>query len=288
MCRNSVGRCRPPASRIIADDGVDAGAPVTTTASTWDPEQYARFRAERSQPFYDLAAKVRAQPGMRVVDLGCGDGLLTQWLHTKLEAAETLGVDSSETMLASAAQRASSGLRFEQVDIATWVPEQRFDLVFANASLQWVPDHERLMPRLFKLLAPGGQFAMQIPSQDEHASHRTIQLLAEEEPYTSALGGYTRGFDRVLSPVRYAEMLYELGCVEQSVDLHIYPHVMPGPEAVVEWVRGTYLTAYESRLSPELFAQFVAEYERRLFAILGNPRPYLYTYPRVLAWGVVR
>jgi len=126
---------------------------------------------------------------------------------------------------------------------------------------------------------------MQIPSQDEHASHRTIQLLAEEEPYATALGGYTRGFDRVLTPVRYAEMLYEQGCAEQSVDLHIYTHVMPGPEAVVEWVRGTYLTAYESRLSPELFAQFVAEYERRLFAILGNPRPYMYTYPRVLAWG---
>src|SRR5262245_37919778 len=119
---------------------------MTSAASTWDPAQYARFRAERSQPFYDLAAKVKARPGMRVVDLGCGDGVLTNWLHDKLQASDTLGVDSSETMLAAAEKQAGNGLHFEQVDVGTWEPSERFDLVFANASLQWVPNHEALLP----------------------------------------------------------------------------------------------------------------------------------------------
>ena len=51
------------------------------TTGQWNPEQYARFRAQRSEPFYDLTALVQPHTGMRVLDLGCGDGALTAWLH---------------------------------------------------------------------------------------------------------------------------------------------------------------------------------------------------------------
>jgi trans-aconitate 2-methyltransferase len=257
---------------------------VTNATSTWNPEQYARFREERSKPFYDLAAMVQKHRGMRVLDLGCGDGSLTSWLHDHLEAVETLGVDNSDTMLAAAEQHARPGLRFERADITTFEAPAQFDLVFANASLQWVPDHEALIPRLCGLLAPGGQIAVQVPANDDHVSHTTAHEVAATEPFVSALGTYLRGFDRVLRPARYAELLWEQGCEEQQVRLNVYPHLMPGYEAVVEWVRGTYLTAYEARLGAELFAQFLAEYERRLAAALPQ-RPYLYTYPRVLMWG---
>ncbi len=75
--------------------------------SSWSPEQYERFREERSQPFYDLMALVHRRPLMRVVDLGCGTGDLTGALHHELKARKTLGVDSSDTMLAKAAEVAS-------------------------------------------------------------------------------------------------------------------------------------------------------------------------------------
>lgn len=267
-----------PAQRTKAEP------PLTTTGTQWDPDQYARFRAERSQPFYDLAGLVFPQEDMRVLDLGCGDGLLTSWLHDELGARETVGVDNSDTMHASAQQRAGNGLRFELADIATYEAAEPFDLVFANASLQWIPDHESLIPRLLKLVAPGGQFAMQVPAQD-HFSHMTAEHLAEEEPYITALEGRTRGFDRVLSPARYSEILWEQGCPQQNVNLHVYPHEMPGYEAVIEWIRGTYLTAYESRLPADLWAQYLAEYTRRLEAEFGSKRPYLYTYPRIMLWA---
>ena len=187
-------------------------------------------------------------------------------------------------MLAAAEKQARDGLHFEQADIATFEAAPQFDLVFANASLQWVPDHDALIPRLCGLLAPGGQIAVQVPANDDHISHTTAHEVAANEPFASTLGAYVRGFDRVLRPARYAELLWEQGCEEQLVRLNVYPHLMPGYEAVVEWVRGTYLTAYEARLGPELFPQFVAEYEQRLAAALPQ-RPYLYTYPRVLMWG---
>jgi len=257
---------------------------MTAATSTWDPEQYARFQAERSKPFYDLAALVEAKPGMRVVDLGCGDGALTAWLHRHLSAMETLGVDNSETMLASASKQGAAGLRFERLDIATFTAKRPFDLIFANASLHWIPDHENLLPRLCALLTPGGQIAVQIPAMDEHLSHRTADSLASEEPFASALGGFVRGYDPVLRPARYSELLWQSGCEQQTVQLNVYPHLLPGYEAVVEWVRGAYLTPYATRLGPALFKQFLQEYTRRL-AVAIPQRPYLYAYSRILMWG---
>ena len=258
---------------------------AANSASQWDPDQYARFRAERSQPFYDLAGLVERQPGLRVVDLGCGDGSLTKWLHEELHAAETLGVDSSSSMLAQAGERAGGGLSFEQADVSTWAPGRQFDLVFSNAALQWVGGHEALVPRIWELVAPGGQLAVQVPANDQHTSHQIAEAAAAAAPWATALGGVHRPFDRVRPAVRYAEMLYELGAVEQHVRLRIYPHELPGVDQVVEWVKGTYLTAFESRMSAELYATYLEEYAKRLHAALGDKRPYLYTYPRILMWG---
>jgi trans-aconitate 2-methyltransferase len=257
---------------------------VTTATSTWDPQQYAQFRAERSKPFYDLAALVKTQPGMRVVDLGCGDGRLTAWLHQYLTARETLGVDTSATMLAAAAQQAGEGLHFERADLVTFTAQRPFDLVFANASLHWAPHHEQLLPRLCALLTPGGQIAVQIPAMADHPSHTLADSLAEEEPFARALGSGARVVNPVLRPARYAELLWHSRCAQQTVRLNVYPHVLPGYEAVVEWVRGAYLTSYEARLGSVLFKQFLQEYTRRL-AVAIPQRPYLYAYARILLWG---
>jgi trans-aconitate 2-methyltransferase len=197
---------------------------------------------------------------------------------------ETLGVDNSETMLASASKQDAVGLRFERSDIETFTAKRPFDLVFANASLHWVPDHEKLLPRLCALLTPDGQIAVQIPAMDEHLSHTTADSLASEEPFASALGGFVRGFDPVLQPARYSELLWHSGCEQQTVRLNVYPHLLPGYESVVEWVRGTYLTPYEARLGPALFKPFLHEYTRRL-AVAIPQRPYLYAYARILMWG---
>ena len=131
----------------------------------WKPELYARFRAERSRPFYDLLAMVRPRPGMRVVDLGCGTGELTADAHKRLAARSTLGVDSSPAMLEKAAPLAGDGLSFALGDIATFEdPEGTgFDLVLSNAALHWVPDHPALLARLVRLLAPGGSSPCRSP-----------------------------------------------------------------------------------------------------------------------------
>jgi trans-aconitate 2-methyltransferase len=253
-------------------------------SADWNPDQYERFRNERSQPFFDLLELVQPAPGGRAVDLGCGTGELTRVLHERLGAAETLGIDSSPAMLERAAQFAGGGLRFELADIATFTAERPFDVVFSNAALQWLPDHESLIPRVAELVAPGGQLAFQVPANADHPSHTIAHAVAREEPFAAALGGYVRDWP-VLPPERYAELLDGLGFESVHVRLQVYVHRLASSDEVVEWVRGTLLTDYERRLGPELYARYLERYRERLLADIGERAPYVYTFKRVLAAG---
>jgi trans-aconitate 2-methyltransferase len=253
----------------------------------WDPVRYERFAAERNAPYFDLLALVRPIPGGRAVDLGCGTGALTVELHRRARAAETLGLDSSAAMLERAGALAGGGLRFAQGDIAEFGTGEtggRWDLIFSNAALQWVPDHPRLLERLSARLGAGGQLAVQVPGNHDHVSHLVAAELAAEEPFRGAMGGYQR-VSPVQAPERYAELLERLGFVEQHVRLQIYPHHLAGPEQVIEWSRGTLLTDYQRRMPPELFERFLAAYSRRLLPRLDQRRPYFYPFKRILLWA---
>ena len=248
----------------------------------WNPEQYGRFAAERRQPFLDLLALVHPIPDGRAVDLGCGTGELTRALHERLGLAETLGIDSSEAMLAKAQNVAGHGLRFERRDIAAFEPDRLFDLVFSGAALHWVPEHPRLLERLARAVAPRGQLAFQVPANFDHPSHTAAEEVAREEPFRSALGD-TAHPSNVLAPETYAALLDRLGFSEQNVRLQVYGHHLASREEVVEWVKGSLLTDYEKRLPPELFARFLDRYRERLFAILPDERPFFFPFKRILA-----
>src|ERR1043166_6929513 len=173
---------------------------------TWSPHQYERFHDERSGPFLDLLGFVRGRPGMRVIDLGCGTGELTRLLHERLQAAETLGLDSSEAMLGGSAAFAGGGLRFERGDVAKFLARGSYDVVFSNSVLHWLPGHEALLARLSAALAPGGQLAVQVPANFDHPSHLVAAEVASEAPFAVALGGHAHAIN-VLTPEDYARLL---------------------------------------------------------------------------------
>ena len=246
--------------------------------SAWSPEQYEKFKSERQQPFRDLLALIEHRPRMRVVDFGCGTGELTRALHDHLQAEETLGIDSSETMLLKSASFGSELLRFERGDVEAFVTDRPFDLVFSNAALHWIGDHPRLFGRLAGFLSPHGQFAVQMPSNFDHPSHRVAAELAPSF-------GLEARTPSVLPPERYAELLHTLGFARQHVRLQVYGHVLPSSADVVEWTKGTTLTDYQSRLEPAAFEAFLAQYRERLIAEIGDARPYFYAFKRVLLWA---
>ena len=251
----------------------------------WQPDQYARFKAEREQPFYDLLDLVEPTPGGRVVDLGCGTGALTRVLHERTRAAETVGVDRSEAMLEQSQQHAGDGVRFERGDIAEF-SESGLDVVFANASIQWVAGHGSLFPRLASTLKPGGQLAVQMPANEDHPSHAVAREVAQESPHAEALGGFVYRHS-IESTEWYAEQFARLGFAEQHVRLQVYLHRLPGPEDVIEWVKGSLLTGYRNRMAAADYEAFLADYRERLLSVLSDERPFLYPFKRVLLWGRV-
>ena len=253
----------------------------------WDPERYERFKAERTAPFHDLLALLRPCPGGAAVDLGCGTGELTSELHRHVRAETTTGIDRSANMLAKASAHAGEGLSFAQGDISTFGGPPRYDVVAANAALQWLPDHRAILRRWTAALNPGGQLAIQVPANWDHPSHLVSAEVAHEPPFLEAFGGEpppdpVRG---VLVPEAYAELLDELGYAEQHVRLQVYGHRLPSTAAVVDWVAGTSLTRFEARLSPDLYDRFLERYRQRLLDALGDRKPYFYAFKRVLFWG---
>ena len=255
------------------------------TQDPWKPEQYERFRAERSRPFFDLLALVHPAPAMRVVDLGCGTGELTRRLHRQMNATETIGVDNSAAMLQRSADHAGGGLRFENGDIESWMPDRSFDLVFSNGALHWVADHEALLSRLTRAVAENGQIAVQMPANHDHPSHLAAAEVAAESPFAEELKGFVHP-THVRPPEFYSALLDRLGYRDQHVRLQVYGHRLASRDDVVEWVKGTTLTAYQRKLSATLMSAFLERYRERLFRRLPDQKPFFFTFKRIFFWAL--
>jgi trans-aconitate 2-methyltransferase len=254
------------------------------TSDTWDPDQYNRFASEREQPFWDLVDLLAVTNQPALVDLGCGDGRLTAELHRRIGARSTLGVDSSTAMIEAAAPHAGSGVTFVLDDIGKWEQPAAYDVVFANAALQWVPDHPTVLRRWIGSLRPGGQLAVQVPTNADHPGHLVAAEVAAEfidNPPPDAVA------QNVLVPEAYAELLDDLGCKEQHVRLQVYGHHLGSTADVVEWVKGTSLTRFKPFLGPDGWDPFITRYRQRLMAVLGDRSPYFYPFKRILMWGRV-
>ncbi|WP_342652864.1 trans-aconitate 2-methyltransferase [Pseudomonas sp. F3-2] len=224
---------------------------------SWSARQYSMFEQQRTRPVRDLVAAIPTTEVNVAVDLGCGPGNSTQVLAERFASATIRGIDSSDDMLTEARQRLPE-LSFELADIATWRPNQRFDVILANASLQWVPDHAELYPRLVNLLNPGGTLAVQTPDNLEEPAHRVAREIASSGPWADKIGS-VRHPDR--HPARaYFEWL-QPHCAEVDVWRTTYHHPLAGGhEAVVEWFKGSALRPYLQQLDEDEQSAFLETY----------------------------
>ncbi len=259
------------------------------TTMPWNPDRYHQFQKERSAPFEDALALVTVRAGLRVVDLGCGTGELTRRLADALPDCDALGLDSSAEMLAKAAPHARPGLRFEQgsiEDFASGEGEADYDLIFSHAALQWVDDHQRLIPRLFQRVRSGGQFVAQMPHNFSHTAHRLIRDTAAEAPFAAHLGGWSPiPIRAVLEIDRYAELFFAAGAAAITVFEKVYPHLLADADAVADWTSGTALVPYAERLG-DAYPAFMERYRAKLREALPES-PLFYGFRRIL-WGVTR
>jgi len=229
----------------------------------WSAEQYTAFESERTRPVRDLLAALPHRPATAAVDLGCGPGNSTALLVQRFPEAEVTGIDSSPDMIAAARARLPQ-LRFRVADIATWDPARRFDVILANAVLQWLPGHDALFPRLVAKLGPGGSLAVQMPDNLDEPAHRLMREVAADGPWATKLAATAAARAGVGSAAWYYGLLRP-HCARVDVWRTTYHHPLAGgADAVVEWFKGSGLRPYLAPLDASEQAGFLAEYRDRI------------------------
>ncbi|MFC0407182.1 trans-aconitate 2-methyltransferase [Roseomonas elaeocarpi] len=230
---------------------------------SWSAAQYTRFEDERTRPVRDLLAQLPERPVAAAMDLGCGPGNSTELLRARFPGAAVSGLDSSEDMLTAARKRLPDAA-FVLGDIAAWHGPERYDVILANASLQWVPDHATLLPTLMQRLAPGGQLAVQMPDNLEEPAHRLMRQVAAEGPWTAKLAAAGAARAPRRGAGWYFEALRQLG-TRADVWITTYHHPLAGgAAAVVEWFKGSGLRPFLQPLDEAERAEFLRRYEAEL------------------------
>lgn len=234
---------------------------MATPATTWDPAQYLRFSNERLRPALDLLAQVPLATANRIVDLGCGTGNVTVILKQMFPTADVLGVDGSEAMLEKA-RAAAPDCRFATGDFSTWAPEQRSDLIYSNAALHWVTDHDILFPRLLSLLAPGGVLAIQMPAMHDAPLRALQNEVAASGPWAPHL--VATGFARGLLPTGTYYDIIRPHVADLNMWETTFLHILNGENAITEWAAGSSLRPFLDKLPQDLKQPFRDAYSAAL------------------------
>lgn len=230
---------------------------------SWSANQYLKFEAERNRPIRDLLAHIPHRRVVHAADLGCGPGNSTELLRDRFSDADIVGIDSSTEMIAAAKNRLP-GVRFEVQDIAVWDgADASFDVILANAVLQWVPDHTKLLPSLLAKLAPGGSLAVQIPDNSDEPAHQLMRDLSTDPVWAERLSGAEQASANRHNAEWYFRALR--GNVA-AVDVWrtTYYHPLAGTAALVEWFKGTGLRPFLRPLNQNEQAAFLRRYEAAL------------------------
>lgn len=225
----------------------------------WDPDRYLTYADERARPFVELLSRVGADAPATVVDLGCGPGNLTSLLADRWPGAAITGIDSSPAMV-ERARASEARVDWRVGDVRDWAAEPgSVDVVVSNATLQWVPGHLELLPRLAAKAV--GWLAFQVPGNFAEPSHALREELAAAEPYRE----HTRGLERPTShdPATYLEVLAAEGFDVDAWET-TYLHVLEGEDAVFDWISGTSLLPTRAALPADLFERFAEELRQRL------------------------
>jgi trans-aconitate 2-methyltransferase len=249
------------------------------TAQDWSPGVYLKFEDERTRPARDLLVGASVESAGRIVDVGCGPGNSTELLAARYPGADILGIDKSPAMLAAARERLPR-LRFESADASAWIPEPDIDLVYANATYQWIAGHLEQLPRVQAALRPGAVLAVQMPDNVAEPTHRLMQAVAEAGPWAERLAGARRV---PLAPARtYYDALKPLAA-QVEIWRTTYHYVLADAAAIVEFVSSTGLKPFLDPLSGTERAAFRADYTARIAAAypLLSDGKVLLAFPRL-------
>lgn len=233
---------------------------------TWDANIYSEFLDLRTRPAKDLLAAIPMQFNPKVVyDLGCGPGNSTILLKQRWPVAKVIGVDNSENMLLAAKQKYAE-IEFHYADIAAFSPAAKVDCVFANASLQWLGEHDKLFPKLLNFVNPQGFLAIQMPNNFHTPGHqRTLEILEANTKWQPLLKKLRYG--KLNKPFYDLKFYYDL-LIDKVNYLQLwettYFQELRDHQAIFNWVSGTALSAILPAMTEADCVEFAVQYVKAI------------------------
>nr|WP_302596748.1 methyltransferase domain-containing protein [uncultured Cellulosilyticum sp.] len=225
----------------------------------WDAKAYGKFEKERIQPSIDLVRRIMIENPKKIIDIGCGSGMSTKVLANKWPEAEIMGIDNSNTMLEQAKRL---GLNVEWIfkDCNESIKEfDKADIIFSNASLQWLKNQEQVIGDWFRNLNSGGVVAVQVPLFEQMKMRKCINEVSMQkkwQPYFKEVGSkncYN------YNPEAYYDIISKYSHQIEMWETDYY-HILDSQKAIVEFCKSTGLRPYCNALNDEkLEAEFVNE-----------------------------
>lgn len=236
----------------------------------WNSEKYLKFERERTQPSLDLISRLSGDEPKRIIDLGCGPGNCTHVLYERFKNAEILGVDASDDML-NKAEKTYPYLKFKKCLLPDGLEKEdgKFDLIFSNACIQWIPDQKRLFEAVFSRLNKGGIFAVQVPLRQNSPFYIMFSKFLNEGKWSFLTS--TDVFHN-LSSSGYYNLLCEFTS-EFTMWETMYFHTVDSFDSVIDWYSSSGLRPYFERMDEETKSEFLSDLKKRIseeYTIMAN------------------
>jgi trans-aconitate 2-methyltransferase len=160
-------------------------------AHDFDGEKYAKASGHQKEWGRLIISELSLRGNERVLDLGCGDGALTAELALRVPQGSVLGIDASRGMIDKAKEKESGVLQFRLLNIEDMDFKDELDLIFSNATLHWVKDHEGLLARCGRALKDGGLLRFNFAGDGNCSGFiRTVREVMGRKAFSAFFSGF--------------------------------------------------------------------------------------------------
>ena len=228
----------------------------------FDGEAYTKASGLQKEWGNRLIAGLKFEGNEEILDLGCGDGVLTARLATLVPQGNVVGIDASAGMIAAAQKQAGKNLRFVRMNIDDLNFSDRFDLIYSNAALHWVKDHKRLLRNVFAALKPNGRVCWSFAGD---GNCRNFYRVVREEMKKREFAAFFDGFVwpwYMPSKSEYENLFDDIGFSEVKIEEENADRYFADVGEMVRWIDNPSLVPFVACLSgreKDLFRQRVVD-----------------------------
>jgi trans-aconitate 2-methyltransferase len=254
---------------IIQSKPSSAKLRLASEKQTWNASAYAANSKVQQAWARELIARLRLRGNEGILDVGCGDGKITAEIARALPNGRAFGIDASPEMIrfaqATFPSSENPNLQFQITDARRIKLAEQFDIIFSNAALHWVDDHQAFLRGASKCLRPGGRLIVSCGGKGN--AHDVFRAM-RPEMCRAQWREFFRGMPTpyfFYAPEDYESWLPQFNFEPRRIELAPKDSVYDGLDGLAMWLRTTWLP-FTHRVPEELREEFIAAVVERYIA----------------------